>query len=87
MKSGIAISSGQSIRLLGGAKKILGCSSKTCTCNEAVSGDMGLVTLKSRRDRTKLKWWYRVCRLPDNRYPKQQLSQVWEIKPCKGRQR
>ena len=35
--------------LLGGAKKILGCSSKTC--NEAVWGDMGLETLKSRRDR------------------------------------
>ena len=42
--------------LLKGAKKILGCSSKTC--NEAVRGDMGLQTLKSRRDRAKLKWWY-----------------------------
>ena len=50
--------------ILGGAKKILGCSSKTC--NEAVWGDMGLETLKSRRDRAKLKWWYKVCRLPDN---------------------
>ena len=30
--------------ILGGAKKILGCSSKTC--NEAVWGDMGLETLK-----------------------------------------
>ena len=27
---------------------------------------MGLETLKSRRDRAKLKWWYKVCRLPDN---------------------
>ena len=71
--------------ILGGAKKILGCSSKTC--NEAVWGDMGLETLKSRRDRAKLKWWYKVCRLPDNRYPKQLLSQEWEIKPRKGRQR
>ena len=33
--------------VLGGGKKILGCSSKTC--NEAVRGDMGLETLKSRR--------------------------------------
>ena len=41
--------------LLWGAKKILGCSSKTC--NEAVWGDMGLETLKSRRDRAKLKWF------------------------------
>ena len=30
--------------ILEGAKKILGCSSKTC--NEAVRGDMGLETLK-----------------------------------------
>ena len=75
----------QSIRILGGAKKILGCSSKTC--NEAVWGDMGLETLKSKRDRAKLKWWYKVCRLPDNRYPKQLLSQEWEIKQRKGRQR
>ena len=32
--------------ILDGAKQILGCSSKTC--NEAVRGDMGLDTLKSR---------------------------------------
>ena len=32
--------------VLGGGKKILGCSSKTC--NEAVRGDMGLEILKSR---------------------------------------
>ena len=69
--------------LLGGEKKILGCSSKTC--NEAVWGDIGLETLKSRRDRAKLKWWYKVCRLPDNRYPKQLLSQEWEIKPRKAK--
>ena len=41
--------------ILGGAKKILGCSSKTSTV--AVRGDMGLDTLKSRRDRAKLNWW------------------------------
>ena len=44
---------------------------------------MGLDTLKSRRDRAKLKWWYWVCRLTGNRYPKQ----LWEINPRKGRQR
>ena len=33
--------------ILGGAKRILGCSSKTC--NEAVRGDMGLDTLQGRR--------------------------------------
>ena len=41
--------------ILGGAKKILGCSSRTC--NEAVRGDMGIDTLRSRRDKAKLKWW------------------------------
>ena len=40
--------------ILGGAKRILGCSSKTC--NEAVRGDMGIESLKGRRDRAKLKW-------------------------------
>ncbi len=43
------------------AKKMLGCSSKTC--NEAVKGDMGLESLKGRRDRCKLKWWYKVSKL------------------------
>ena len=42
--------------ILGEAKRILGCSSKTC--NEAVRGDMGLESLRGRRDRAKLKWWY-----------------------------
>ena len=39
--------------MLGGAKRILGCSSKTC--NEAVRGDMGLETLQGRRDKSNLK--------------------------------
>ena len=37
----------------GGAKNILGCSSKTC--NEAVRGDMDLDPLKSRGDKDKFK--------------------------------
>ena len=48
--------------ILDGAKRILGCSSKTC--NEAVRGDMGLDTLQSRMDRAKLKWWYKLATLP-----------------------
>ena len=51
------IASLESIQL-GAAKMILGCSSKTC--NEEVRGDMGLESLKTRRDRCKLKWWYKV---------------------------
>ena len=54
--------------MLGGAKRILGCSSKTC--NEAVRGDMGLDTLQGRRDKNKLKWFYKLATLPGNRYPK-----------------
>ena len=71
--------------ILDGAKRILGCSSKTC--NEAVRGDMGLDTLQSRRDRAKLKWWYKLATLPKDRYPKQLFNQEWNIKQRRGRQR
>ena len=63
----------------------LGGSSKTC--NEAVRGDMGLDTLQSRRDRAKLKWWYKLATLPEDRYPKQLFNQEWNIKLRRGRQR
>ena len=59
--------------ILDGAKRILGCSSKTC--NEVVRVDMGLDTLQSRRDRAKLKWWYKLAVLPDDRYPNQLFNQ------------
>ena len=71
--------------ILDGAKRILRCSSKTC--NEAVRGDMRLDTLHSRRDRAKLKWWYKLATLPEDRYPKQLFNQKWNIKPRRGRQR
>ena len=67
--------------MLGGAKRILGCSSKTC--NEAVQGDKGL----GRRDKAKLKWWYKVAVMPDYRYPKKLFSQEWDIKLCRGKKR
>ena len=70
--------------ILDGAKQILVCSSKTC--NEAVRGDMGLNTLQSRRDRAKLKWWYKLATLTENRYPKQLFNQEWRIKPRRERQ-
>ena len=38
--------------VLGGAKHILGCSSRTCT--EAVRGNMGLESLQGRKDKAKL---------------------------------
>ena len=40
--------------MIGGAKRILGCSSRTCI--EGVRGDMGLDSLQRRRDKAKLKW-------------------------------
>ena len=61
------------------------CSSETC--NEPVRGDMGLYTLQIRRDRAKLKWWYKLATLPEDRYPKQLFNQEWNIKPRRGRQR
>ena len=48
---------------------------------------MGLETLKSRRDRAKLKWWYKLATLPEDRFPKQLFSQEWDQKPRRGRQR
>ena len=43
--------------MIGGAKRILRCSSRTC--NEAARGDMGLDSLQGRRDKAKLK--YLLC--------------------------
>ena len=68
--------------LLGGAKKILGCSSRTC--NEAVRGDMGLETLKSRRDKTKLKWWYKLASMSVRRCPRQPFDQEWKVEADRG---
>ena len=67
--------------ILDGVKRILRCLSKTC--NEAVRGDMCLDTLQSRRDRAKLKWWYKLATLPEDRYRKQLFNQEWNIKPVK----
>ena len=55
--------------MLDGAKRILGCSSKTS--NEATRCEMGLDTLQSCSDRPKLKWWYKLATLPEDRFHKQ----------------
>ena len=70
--------------MLGGAKHILGCSSKTC--NEAIRGDMGLDTLRGRRDKNKLKWRYKLAALSGNRYPRKLgiLSHVEEGRGSAG---
>ena len=51
--------------ILGGTRKILACSSRTY--NEAVRGDMGLDTFSSHRDKVKLKWWYKLVSMPEDR--------------------
>ena len=68
--------------VIGGVKRILGCSSRTC--NEAVRGDMGLYSLQGRRDKAKLKWWYKVATMPEHR---KLFVQEWNVKPRRGRQR
>ena len=71
--------------MIGGAKRILGCSSRTC--NEAVRGDMGLDSLQGRRDKAKLKWWYKVATMPEHRYSRKVFVQEWNVKPRRGRHR
>ena len=68
-----------------GAKRILGCSSRTC--NEAVRGDMVLDSLQGRRDKAKLKWWYKVATMPEHRYSRKLFVQEWNVKPRRSRQR
>ena len=73
--------------MIGSAKRILGCSSRTC--NEAVRGDMGmgLDSLQGRRDKAKLKWWYKVVTMLEHRYSRKLFVQEWNVKPRRGRQR
>ena len=63
--------------MIGGAKRILGCSSRTC--NEAVRGDKGLDSLQGRRDKAKLKWWYKVATMPEHRYSRKLFVQEWNV--------
>ena len=43
--------------------------------------------LEGNRDKAKLKWWYKLATLPDDRYPKQLFNQQKNIKPRRGRKR
>ena len=46
--------------LLAACKKILGCSSKTCS--EAVWGDLGIEPLNLRRNKRKVVWFSRLLK-------------------------
>ena len=49
---------------------------------------MDLDTLQSRRDRAKLKWWYKLATLPEDRYPKQLFNEsgiLYHIEEGRGK--
>ena len=53
------------------AKLILGCSKNF---NGAIRENMGLDTVQSRSDKAKLKWWYKLVILFEDRYHKQEWN-------------
>ena len=64
-------------------KYILGCS--ITTCDEPVHADLGLETLKRRRDFRKLKWYRKIMRMNEERLPRKLLSNEWDKAKTKGR--
>ena len=66
-------------------KYILGCS--ITTCDEPVLADLGLETLKYRRDFRKLKWHYKIKHMNDERLPFKLLANEWDKVKSKGRPR
>ena len=66
-------------------KYILGCS--VTTCDEPVRADLGLESLKCRRDFRKLRWYRKIMCMNNKRLPIKLLSNEWEIVRCKGRPR
>ena len=48
---------------------------------------MGIESVRGRKDRAKLRWWYKLVLMPEYRYPKQLFSRKWETKLHRGRQR
>ena len=45
---------------------------------------MGLESVKGRRDKCKLKRWYKDNSLDDEKYPRLLLGSEWELKPPRG---
>ena len=66
-------------------KYILGCS--VTTCDEPVREDLGLETLKCRRDFRRLKWYRKVMCMNSNRLPIQLLLNKWDNVKCRGHPR
>ena len=69
--------------VLGGAKCILGCSSRIS--NETVRGDMGLESLQGCRDKAKLKRGiYKLACMEGDRYPHKLFRQIWNVEVARG---
>ena len=66
-------------------KSILGCS--VTTSDESVCADLGLKTLRYRRDFWKLKWYCKVVSMKDERLPFKLLTNEWDKVKCKGHPR
>ena len=66
-------------------KYILFCS--VTTCDEPVRADLGLQTLKCRRDFHRLKWYNKIMCMSVKRLSSKLLSNKWNNKKCKGRPR
>ena len=66
-------------------KYILGCS--ITTCEESVRADLGLKTLRNRRNFRKLKWYCKFMSMNDERLPFKLLTTKWDKVKCKGRPR
>ena len=48
---------------------------------------MGLETVLGRRDKAKLKLWYKLASMSEDRYPRRVFAHVWDVKPRIGRKR
>ena len=66
-------------------KYILGCS--VTICDEPVRADLGLETLKSRRDFRKLKWYRKIKQMINQRLLGKLLINRWDSVKCRGHPR
>ena len=61
--------------LLAACKKILGCSSKTCS--EAVWGDLGIEPLNLRRNKGKVVWFSKLLKKGEDSFVKKVFEKEW----------
>ena len=70
---------------LAACKKILGCSSKTCS--EAVWGDLGIEPLNLRRNKIKVVWLSRLLKKGKDSFCKKVFEKGWNKCKIPGRMR